>query len=488
MYHFRPILTSLMKFLFPSLLFLLSLSAFAEQPHIVLVMADDQGWGQTSYNGHPDLKTPNLDAMAANGLRFDRFYAGASNCSPSRATVLTGRSNDRTGVQNHGFPLRLQEKTVAQALRDAGYATAHFGKWHLNGLRGPGAPVLGNDTHSPGAFGFDHWLTATNYFDRDPLLSRMGQFEDFEGDSSEVAMAEAIAWIDEKADEQPTFTVVWYGTPHDPMIALEDDLAPFAELPERSQNQYGEILAMDRSIGALRAALREQDIAENTLIWYCSDNGGLTGFGPDTMGGLRGSKNTMYEGGLRVPGIIEWPARITEGRQTDFPAGTVDMFPTIAAIVDLPDSAMLQPQDGISLVPLIDGKTNDKRGQPLVFRHDGRGVLIDDRYKLISQKGKFELYDLQEDRAEEKNVIETEGDVADWMKKEWAKMNESIENSVAGKDYPSGKVDPNQPERRFWHEDPAYEPYLEEFMERPEYGDWIRKRQKAEERAAKKGR
>lgn len=482
MYHFLPTLTSFMKLLIALSLFLSTAALAAETPHIILVMADDQGWGQTSYNGHPDLKTPHLDEMAANGLRFDRFYAGASNCSPSRATVLTGRTNDRTGVQNHGFPMRLQEKTLPQALQKAGYATGHFGKWHLNGLRGPGVPILADDSHTPGAFGFEHWLSVTNYFDRDPLLSRMGEFEDYEGDSSEVVIAEALKWIEKEAADRPTFTVVWYGTPHDPMVASEEDQAPFSELPERSQEQYGEILAMDRSIGALRAGLREQGIAENTLFWYCSDNGGLTGFGPNTMGGLRGSKNTMYEGGLRVPGIIEWPSRITEGRTTDFPAGTVDIFPTIAEVVGLPDSAMLQPQDGMSLVPLIDGKEDGRRGKPLPFRHDKRGVLIDDRYKLITQKGKFELYDLQKDQAEENNIIDTEGDAAAWMKKEWAKMNQSIEDSVAGKDYPSGKVDPDQPERRFWHEDEAYEPYLEEFAKRPEYGDWIKRRTKGKKK------
>ena len=475
-----------MKTLFPSLLFLFTLTAVADQPHIILVMADDQGWGQTSYNGHPDLKTPHLDEMAAAGLRFNRFYAGASNCSPSRATVLTGRSNDRTGVQNHGFPLRLQEKTVAQALRDAGYATGHFGKWHLNGLRGPGVPILDDDTHSPGAFGFDFWLSVTNFFDRNPLLSRMGEFEDFEGDSSEVVIAEALKFIAEKAPDQPTFTVVWYGTPHDPMVASEDDREPFAVLPERSQNQYGELLAMDRSIGALRAGLREQGIAGNTLFWYCSDNGGLTGFGPDTMGGLRGAKNTMYEGGLRVPGIIEWPARIPRGRQTDFPAGTVDIFPTLSAIVGLPESAMLQPCDGISLVPLIEGEDDGEREQPLPFRHDGRGVLIEDRYKLISQKGEFELYDLIEDPAEASNIFQSEPEVAARMKAAYESWNETVEASVAGKDYPEGTVDLNQPERRFWHEDSAYEPHMEQFFARPEYGAWITKQKKAKKRAKAK--
>ena len=151
------------------------------RPNVVLVMADDMGYGQTSYYDHPVLETPNLDAMAAAGLRFDRFYAGAPNCSPTRSTVMTGRNNDRVGVFDHGFPLRLQERTIAQALRDAGYATAHFGKWHLNGLQGPGVPVLASDARNPGAFGFETWLSVTNFFDMDPILSRQGEVRGVSG-------------------------------------------------------------------------------------------------------------------------------------------------------------------------------------------------------------------------------------------------------------------------------------------------------------------
>ena len=439
-----------------------------EPPHIVFVMADDQGWGQTSYNGHPHLKTPHLDAMASNGLRFDRFYAGASNCSPSRATVLTGRSNDRTGVQTHGYPLRLQEKTIAQALSSAGYATGHFGKWHLNGLRGPGVPVLADDSHHPGAFGFQHWLTTTNFFDMDPLLGRMGEFEEFEGDSSEVVVEEALKFIKDNAGNKPTFTVIWYGTPHDPMKASDEDRAPFAELPEEYQHQYGEIVAMDRSVGALRKGLRELGIADNTLLWFTSDNGGLSKFGPETMGGLRGSKNTMYEGGLRVPGVIEWPDRIPKKRTTTFPAGTIDMFPTIAEIVDLPDDSFLQPQDGLSLLPLIDGKQKTRNGY-LPFRHSDRGVLTGDRYKIVRQKGEYELYDLIGDRNETTNLINTKPNIAKKLIAKYEAFDASLEESVAGKDYPGGRVDPAQPERRFWHEDEAYQPHFPTFLGRWEY-------------------
>lgn len=488
MYHFPLSLTSSMKAPFLTLALTAALTASAafaspaEKPHIILVMADDQGWGQMGYMGHPDLKTPHFDEMAASGLRFDRFYAGASTCSPTRATVLTGRSNDRTGVYEHGYPLRLQEKTIARALSQAGYATGHFGKWHLNGLRGPGAPVLKEDTHSPGAFGFDHWLTATNYFDMNPLLSRLGEFEEFTGDSSEIIVTEALKFIGEKARDQPTITVIWYGTPHDPMIASAADRAPFAHLPERAQHQYGEILAMDRSIGHLRASLRELGIAENTLLWYCSDNGGLEGFGPDTMGGLRGSKGTLYEGGLRVPGIIEWPARIPEGRISEQPAGTVDIFPTLAEIVGLPGETSLTPRDGMSLLPLIEGK-NPARTAPLPFRQSGRGALIEERYKLLTAEGKFELYDLIADPAETTNLIDSEPEAAARLTAAWTKWNASVEASDAGKDYPEGKVAPGQPDRRFWHEDTAYQPYLDEFKTRPEYGDWIKRQTRNKEKA-----
>ena len=148
-----------------------SAAVAADRPNIVLVMADDQGWGQTSYNNHPILKTPHLDAMAENGLRFDRFYAAGPVCSPTRASVLTGRTHNRTGVQSHGYALHRQERTIAQALSKAGYATGHFGKWHLNGVRGPGVPVLESDPHHPGHFGFGHFLLR----DRNRVLGLLGR-------------------------------------------------------------------------------------------------------------------------------------------------------------------------------------------------------------------------------------------------------------------------------------------------------------------------
>ena len=447
-------------------------SVLAAVPNIVLVMADDMGWGETGYYGHAVLKTPNLDAMVENGLRFDRFYAGGPVCSPTRASVLTGRTPDRTGVANHGFALRKQERTLAVALQEAGYATGHFGKWHLNGLRGPGVPILKEDTHGPGGFGFETWLSVTNFFDLNPVMSRGGRFEEFEGDSSEIIVAEALRFIGQQAQtKKPSFTVIWYGSPHSPWMGLKRDLDQFSGLSAKSQHHYAELAAMDRSLGALRSGLRELGIAKNTLVWFCSDNGGLPGFEPDTVGGLRGYKGSLYEGGLRVPAVIEWPAGIAEARVTTHPAATMDLFPTLAEIVGLPAESMLQPVDGMSLVPLFRGEL-ESRARPIGFRNSGRAALIDNDFKLVSSKkgkGGYALYNLKDDPGESRDVTSAHPEVATAMREKLQDWLEGVEQSVAGRDYPGGTVEAPQPKRQFWTEVEAYRPYFNKWKDRPEY-------------------
>jgi arylsulfatase A-like enzyme len=442
------------------------------RPHIVLVMADDMGWGETSYNRHPVLKTPNLDAMAAAGLRFDRFYAGAPNCSPTRSTVMTGRTNDRCGVENHGYGLRRQEKTIAQGLRAAGYATAHFGKWHLNGYRGPGAPILGTDDHSPGAFGFDEWLSVTNFFDRDPILSRKGKWEEFKGDSSEIIVAEALKHLERtRGAAKPTFTVIWYGSPHSPMHAAAEDMTDFGALEKNSAHHYGELVALDRSIGTLRAGLRRLGMAENTLLWFCSDNGGLPEIKPGTVGEFRGFKGSVYEGGLRVPGIVEWPAVIKSPRISAYPCGTFDIFPTVAEITRLPASALLQPVDGLSLRPIFTADLKE-RAKPMGFRHTRRAALIDNRYKIVAahvEQGPFEIFDLQTDPREQTDLSATQPALAARLRQALATWNASVQASFEGKDYPEGRVDPKEPGTRDWTTSPEYAPYLAQLQARPEF-------------------
>lgn len=457
------------------LLTALATAAETSCPNIIFIMADDMGWGQTGYRNHPLLKTPHLDAMAANGLRFDRFYAGNPVCSPTRATVLTGRTNDRAGVLSHGYALRLQEKTIAQALQKAGYATGHFGKWHLNGYKGPGAPVLASDPRNPSAFGFDEYLSATNFIDRDPYLGRNGVPEKFTGDSSEVVIAEALKFIEKQsAAQKPFFTILWYGSPHSPFKADDPDKAPFASLDPNSANHHGELVAVDRSIGTLRQKLRDLSIAENTLVVFNSDNGGLPEIKPNTTGGLRGNKGTVFEGGLRVPGIMEWPA-VIKPRVTSHPAGTIDLFPTVADIVGLPDSSFIQPLDGISLKPLLTAETTP-RTKPLPFRFGSKAALIGPQYKIITQniaKGSFELYDLIADPHETTDLSTTQPAVFDQLKKDLLAWNQSVESSFAGKDYPEGQVTPADPEPTNWFEAPAYASYLPEWKSYWAYDSYL---------------
>ena len=460
-------------------LFILSLFSCTENvddesPNIILIMTDDQGWGQTSYYDHPVLETPNLDAMAENGLRFERFYAAAPVCSPTRASILTGRTNDRTGVVDHGYALRKQEKTLAVALQKAGYATGHFGKWHLNGLRGPGVPILKDDSHSPGKFGFDHWLTVTNFFDIDPLMSENGSFIDLKGNSSEIIVKKALEFIKEKTSQNlPFFAVIWDGSPHDPFLASEKDRDNFKDLDKQSQHHYGELVAFDRSLGMLRKTLKDLGLEKNTILWYCSDNGGLRNISPPSVRGLRGHKTTIWEGGLRVPAIIEWPKMI-KPKVTNYPASTMDIFPTIADILNLPDTDLLKPIDGITLKPIFknDLSNRDKR---IPFRYKDQGALIDNNFKLVVtsiDKEKFELYDLEKDFSESIDLSSENPLIFNQMKIDYLKWSESIDSSQVGMDYPEGKV-LNNPERHFWMNDDRYKPYLKEWINRPEYRDRI---------------
>lgn len=331
-------------------------AAAPHKPNIVLCMADDQGWGDMAYNGHPVLKTPHFDALAAEALRFDRFYAAAPVCSPTRGSVLTGRHPNRFGCFKWGHPIRPQEITIAEALKTVGYVTGHFGKWHVGSVH-KDSPV------NPGAKGFDEWLSAPNFFDNDPILSREGVAVPMQGESSIVTVDAAIEFIRKHAgSSRPFLAVVWFGSPHVPHEAVEQDRAPYTDLDAKLQHFYGEITGMDRAFGKLRRQLRTLGLHENTILWYCSDNGGLPDLGAT---GGRGHKGQIYEGGLRVPAILEWPARLPRPQVTNIPCNTSDIYPTLLEIAGV-RMARQPPLDGISLVPLIEGRMQ-ARPKPMGF-------------------------------------------------------------------------------------------------------------------------
>ena len=354
--------------------YLASAQEDSKRPNIILCMADDQGWGDMGYYGHPVLRTPNFDEASRNSLRFDRFYAAAPVCSPTRASVLTGRNPNRCGCFSWGHSIRPQEITIAEALKRASYVTGHFGKWHVGSVQ-KGSPV------NPGASGFDEWLSAPNFYENDPILSREGVAEPQKGESSMVTVDAALEFIRKHSEsEQPFLAAVWFGSPHKPHEALEKDRELYGDERQDFQHFYGEITGMDRAFGKLRNEIREMGIHEDTLLWYCSDNGGLYEYG--TTGG-RADKGEIYEGGLRVPAFIEWPGKIPEGRVTDIPSSTCDIYPTLLDIVGV--EVENQPAlDGVSLKPAIHGEMS-QRGRPMGFwRYPEKGISTPSA-KLMSE-------------------------------------------------------------------------------------------------------
>ena len=453
-------------------------AASSKKPNIILCMADDQGWGDVAYNGHPVLKTPNFDAMAAAAQRFDRFYAAAPVCSPTRGSVMTGRHPNRFGCFKWGHTLRPQEITIAKALQKAGYITGHFGKWHLGSVC-KGSPV------NPGACGFEEWLSAPNFFDNNPILSREGVAVQTRGESSMVTVDAALEFIRKQAQTpQPFLAVVWFGSPHNPHQAIEEDRALYADQPKSRQHFYGEITGMDRAFGKLRQELRTLGIHTNTILWYCSDNGGLPKLG--STGG-RKNKGSIYEGGIRVPAILEWPERIPKPRTTDMPCNTSDIYPTLLDIAGV--QVENQPSlDGISLVSLIDRKWNarpkpmgfwdypirgirtpSKEWMAALWKAQKAGREIDDpsRLRLDADKitksypedtfpghaawldwpwklhriqsktanVKLELYNLENDPREQNNLAVKHVDRANSMKSQLEAWQASVVQSLNGKDY-----------------------------------------------------
>ena len=449
-----------------------------KKPNIILVMADDQGWGDMAYNNHPVIKTPNFDAMAREGILFDRFYASAPVCSPTRGSVMTGRHPNRFGCFSWGHTLRPQEVTIAETLKEAGYVTGHFGKWHLGSVYRE-SPV------SPGMSGFDEWLSAPNFFDNDPILSRNGKAVQCTGESSMVTVDAALEFIGkQKASKQPFFAVVWFGSPHQPHRAIERDQELYPDQEEDFRHFYGEITGMDRAFGKLRDRLREWKISDNTILWYCSDNGGLRKYG--TTGG-RGIKGQIYEGGLRVPAIIEWPDQFDSPKVIQTPGNTYDIYPTLLDLIgeEMPaDQPML---DGISLVDIINGESTS-RSTPMGFwdfkargistpsakwmqemleaqqqgkaysdefhlRMDageitkhysgeeipGHAAWLDWPWKLhrISENGeaRFELYNLVSDPMEEKDLSDEKSELVELMKAKLNTWQVSVIGSLNGEDY-----------------------------------------------------
>jgi len=436
-----------------------------EKPNVILCMADDMGWGDPGFNGNSIIKTPSLDAMAKAGMRFRRFYSGAPVCSPTRGSCLTGRHPYRYGIfsANVGH-IRKEEITLAEALKTQGYVTGHFGKWHLGTLTttkkdsNRGGPGGAKHYSPPWENGFDVCFSTeakvptwnpmkepvtnapygTCYWREDGTKA----IKNLDGDDSRVIMERVIPFIRNAADEgKPFLAVIWFHTPHLPVIAGPEYRKMYSQYSEDEQHYYGCITALDEQMGRLRKELRAAGIAGNTMLWFCSDNGpeskdGKRGRTRGSAGPLRGRKRSLFEGGVRVPGLLEWPGRIKGGQVTDIPCCTSDYYPTVLDVVGLKMKGQPRPIDGVSLLPLIEGKMT-KRPVPIGFESGRQVSLTDNRYKLISQnKGKtYMLFDLIENPGETKDLSAEKPEILRTMKATLGRWRKSCKDSLAGKDY-----------------------------------------------------
>ena len=419
------------------------------RPNFVVILCDDLGYGDLACYGHPHIKTPHLDKLAKQGMRLTSCYAAAPVCSPSRAGMLTGRTPNRSGVYNwipgnHVMHLRKDEVTVAEMLKESGYDTAHVGKWHCNGkFNSPAQP-------QPGDHGFNHWFATQNNAapsHKNPRnFVRNGKpVGPMEGYACQLVADEGVDWLRNGRDKQkPFFLFTCFHEPHEPVASPDKMTAGYSEVARNKleAEYFANVENMDAAVGKLMATLDELKLADDTLVFFTSDNGPETlrryggaarSFG--SPGPLRGMKLWLYEGGIRVPGILRFPGRIQPGSESDEPVCGLDVLPTLTALAGIerkPDRAI----DGTSFVEVFTGKPI-RRVTPLYWHYynalgapkaamragdwmvlgswgqtdqRGGGFFRESDQKLVKtmELKHFELYNLKRDRDQKKNLAETE--------------------------------------------------------------------------------
>ncbi len=424
----------------------------SESPNFIVFLADDMGYGDAGCYGHPRIQTPNLDRFAREGLRLTNCHAADSVCSPSRSSILTGRTPFRNGVwrwipaaprPGSEFHLRTSEITIAELLKERGYTTCHSGKWHLNGhFNSPEHP-------QPNDHGYDWWFaTQNNAFPshKNPTnFVRNGKpVGPLQGFSAVLVVEEAIDWLRNHRDKsKPFFLTVWTHEPHLPIESDPKFMALYDDIDNPGIRQHhGNVTQLDHAFGMLMRELDAQKLSQETVVFFTSDNGPEgTGKGkpeqPESQanrtwgstGGLRGRKRHTYEGGIRVPGIVRWPGQIKPGSESDVPVYGCDIFSTICDIVDIPLPAD-RVIDGASIVPLISGKPIQRK-QPMYWRntfYEMRIAIIDGDWKIVGNddRTKFELYNIKDDRAETTDVSDKYPERFERMKRQLIEHDLSV--------------------------------------------------------------
>jgi arylsulfatase B len=391
------------------------------QPNIVIMIADDLGWADVGYHGS-QIRTPNLDRLATEGVRLDRFYV-SSVCVPTRAGVMTGRYPERMGLHLGGMlgmkdkALPPHEDTLAEVLGRAGYEhRMAVGKWHLGSASTDSHPMHQGFTGFYGHLGGSiHYFTHRQPYRPHRKPHKRGGQLDWHRDhslshdrgySTDLLGREAVRFVESVPENRPFLLYLAFNAPHEPLEAKPEDLALYLEDPwwqrsrwssDRTMSTYAAVVtAMDRQIGRVLQAIESKGAAEDTLVWFFSDNGGVR---PRHNAPLTGMKMTDYEGGIRVPSVIRWPRRIEGGRKVEALIGYVDVLPSVAAAAGYAYQAS-RPIDGINVLPILTGE--QPAPQRAIFPI--RSVVVTQRWKLFEGK----LYDLSSDPREKHNLASRE--------------------------------------------------------------------------------
>lgn len=404
----------------------------SRRPNVVFVLTDDQGYGDFSLYGNPHLKTPKCDAIGREGVQFSQFQVSPV-CSPTRSSLMTGRYNYRTGVVDTFLGRSLMypdEVTIAEILRDAGYRTGIFGKWHL----GDNYPMRAMDQGfeealviKGGGIGQPSDPPGSGYFN--PVLQHNGQQKSYPGYCTDVFFDAALQWI-ETGGDRPFFAYIPTNAPHSPLIVGEEWAEPYRKLglPDDVAKVYGMEANIDFNVGRLTAKLRALNIERETFLIFMTDNG-ATGPSDRYNAGMRANKGTPYQGGIRVPCFFRWPGTLKPST-CDRIAAHIDLLPTILEACGVQQPAGLQV-DGKSLWPLAKGAAASWPDRMLFTQwHRGdhpepfRGSAVrTQRYKLVNGQ---ELYDMEADPAESRDIAAAHSDVVAKLRKGYSDWFESV--------------------------------------------------------------
>ena len=419
------------------------LSAEDRPANFVIFLTDDLGWGDLACYGHEVIQTPHLDRFAKEGIKYTQCYSACGVCSPSRSSILTGRTPYRNGVWRwipggHGVHLRESEITAPELLKTQGYDTCHVGKWHLNGKFNSDAQPQPND------HGYDHWLATQNNASpnhKNPVnFVRNGEpVGKMEGFSAPLIVEEAIGWLKkQKKRKKPFYLSVWTHEPHLPIESAPKFMEPYRSISDEGIRQHhGNITQIDHAFGKLMKALDELGHTENTFVFFTSDNGpegnGNSGRTRGSTGGLRDRKRSSHEGGIRVPGIARWPGHITADTVNSTPIIGSDLFSTVLDIasIPLPNDRTI---DGVSIRPTFKNKSL-QRAVPLYWRnHLARSnihvALRDGDWKILASQNleSFQLYHIEKDWQEKEEVSAKHPEIFNRLKSQLITVHKQVED------------------------------------------------------------